>query len=67
MATSAGSGKVAGTALLRRDRRLSPPPAKQVLIYPMVDDRTIRRYGAEWAVWRSLGWDENINKIGWSA
>jgi acetyl esterase/lipase len=36
---SAGGGLAAGAALLARDRGL--PVAKQVLIYPMLDDRTI--------------------------
>ncbi|RYP18000.1 hypothetical protein DL767_009919 [Monosporascus sp. MG133] len=40
---SAGGGIAAGAALLARDRGLSPPLAKQVLIYPMLDDRTCTR------------------------
>lgn len=64
---SAGGGIAAGTALLARDRGLRPPLAKQVLIYPMLDDRTIGRYGPDWAVRKFLVWDENKNKIGWSA
>lgn len=39
MGESAGGGLAAGVALLARDRRLSPPLAKQILIYPMLDDR----------------------------
>lgn len=38
---SAGGGIAASTALVARDRQLSPPLAKQVLIYPMLDDRTV--------------------------
>ncbi|KAL1855375.1 hypothetical protein Daus18300_011093 [Diaporthe australafricana] len=64
---SSGGGVAAGTALLARDRGLSPPLAKQVLVYPMLDDRTIGRYGPDWPVRKFLGWDENSNKIGWSA
>lgn len=64
---SAGGGIAAGTALLARDRGLQPPLAKQVLVYPMLDDRTIGRYGPDWAVRKFLAWDENNNKIGWSA
>lgn len=64
---SAGGGIAAGTALLARDRGLSPPLAKQVLIYPMLDDRTIGKYGPDWPVRKFLAWDENSNKIGWSA
>lgn len=37
---SAGGGLAAATAILARDRQLSPPLAKQILIYPMLDDRT---------------------------
>ena len=36
---SAGGGLAAATALLARDRMFEPPLAKQVLIYPMLDDR----------------------------
>lgn len=39
---SAGGGLAAGTSLLARDRELDPPVARQMLIYPMLDDRTIR-------------------------
>ncbi|CAK7200304.1 hypothetical protein SEUCBS139899_002995 [Sporothrix eucalyptigena] len=37
---SAGGGLAAGVALLARDRQISPPLAKQILVYPMLDDRT---------------------------
>ncbi|KAI1770157.1 hypothetical protein F4818DRAFT_434115 [Hypoxylon cercidicola] len=37
---SAGGGLAAGTALMARDRRLNPPIKKQILIYPMLDDRS---------------------------
>lgn len=37
---SAGGGVAAGAALLARDKRLSPPIAWLVLLYPMLDDRT---------------------------
>lgn len=37
---SAGGGLAAGLAILARDRVLSPLLAKQILIYPMLDDRT---------------------------
>ncbi|EKJ75115.1 hypothetical protein FPSE_04673 [Fusarium pseudograminearum CS3096] len=36
---SAGGGLAAGAALMARDRHLDPPIAKQILIYPMLDDR----------------------------
>ncbi|KAG9499412.1 hypothetical protein J7337_007868 [Fusarium musae] len=40
MGESAGGGLAAAIAILARDRELSPPLAKQILIYPMLDDRT---------------------------
>lgn len=40
MGDSAGGGLAAGTALMARDRQLSPPVKKQILIYPMLDDRS---------------------------
>lgn len=33
----------------------------------MLDDRTIGRYGPDWPARKFLVWDENSNKIGWSA
>lgn len=36
---SGGGNLMAGLSLLSRDRGLSPRPAKQILIYPMLDDR----------------------------
>ncbi|KAI0381415.1 hypothetical protein F5Y04DRAFT_271002 [Hypomontagnella monticulosa] len=41
MGDSAGGGLAAGTALLARDRGLEPPVKKQILVYPMLDDRGI--------------------------
>jgi acetyl esterase/lipase len=41
MGESAGGGLGAGLAQLARDRKFSPPLAKQILIYPMLDDRTL--------------------------
>ncbi|KAI1654328.1 Alpha/Beta hydrolase protein [Daldinia decipiens] len=46
MGDSAGAGLAAGTALLARDRGLKPSLKKQILIYPMLDDRTITAYHA---------------------
>ncbi|QKX61782.1 uncharacterized protein TRUGW13939_08938 [Talaromyces rugulosus] len=37
---SGGGTLVAGLSLLARDRGVSPPPAKQILLYPMLDDRS---------------------------
>ncbi|KAI1456050.1 hypothetical protein F4805DRAFT_249309 [Annulohypoxylon moriforme] len=40
MGDSAGGGLAAGTSLLARDRGLEPPIKKQILVYPMLDDRS---------------------------
>ncbi|RVX69547.1 hypothetical protein B0A52_06611 [Exophiala mesophila] len=42
---SAGGGLAAAVSLLARDRKLSPPIAKQILIYPMLDDRNVSANG----------------------
>jgi len=31
---------------MARDRGLSPPVAKQILVYPMLDDRNTKTYSA---------------------
>ena len=61
---SAGGGLAAGTALLARDRDFSPSLAKQILIYPMLDDRNTTPDSAleHLAVW---GYDDNVT--GWGA
>jgi len=41
MGDSAGGGLAAAVAIMARDRGLSPPLAKQILFYPMLDDRNI--------------------------
>ncbi|KAL1898296.1 hypothetical protein Cpir12675_002003 [Ceratocystis pirilliformis] len=38
---SSGGGLALGVAMLARDQALSPPLAKQILVYPMVDDRIL--------------------------
>lgn len=40
MGESAGGGLAAAVTLLARDRALTPSLAKQILVYPMLDDRT---------------------------
>ncbi|GKT44737.1 carboxylesterase NlhH [Colletotrichum spaethianum] len=64
-ALSAGGGIAAGAALMARDRALSPPLAKQILIYPMLDDRT--RVHADNPLSNFLTWTDNSNQIGWNA
>ncbi len=43
MGDSAGGGLAAGVALQARDTGFSPPLRKQILIYPMLDDRNLKR------------------------
>lgn len=61
---SAGGGLAAGTVLMARDKRLEPPVAYQMLIYPMLDDRNLApRPGIEpYTKWRAVD-----SKTGWGA
>jgi acetyl esterase/lipase len=59
---SAGGGLAAGVCLLARDRG-GPPIAAQLLIYPMLDDRT----GADAAGGALLTWSYDDNATGWGA
>ena len=59
---SAGGGLAAGLALLARDRA-EVAPAFQLLIYPMLDDRTIAQAGE--GVPDTLVWSRESNLIGW--
>ena len=60
---SAGGGLAAALAIHARDMQ-GPPIAKQILIYPMLDDRNIR---AEKAMKPFLVWSEADNETGWNA
>ncbi|EMD97942.1 hypothetical protein COCC4DRAFT_155354 [Bipolaris maydis ATCC 48331] len=62
MGESAGGNLAAALALLARDRELSPPIAKQILIYPMLDDRNSSK-----AIGPVCMWDEVDNVTGWTA
>ncbi|KAL5365908.1 Alpha/Beta hydrolase protein [Aspergillus floccosus] len=64
MGESAGGLLAAALALMARDRGLSPPLAKQILIYPMLDDRNTTPIAAlePLAFWRN---DDNITA--WTA
>ena len=42
MGESAGGELAAPVALLARDHQFSPPLAKEILIYPMLDDRNLK-------------------------
>jgi acetyl esterase/lipase len=62
---SAGGGHVAALAIAARDRG-EVPIAMQVMLYPMLDDRT----GSTRAVPPHLGvyvWDAAANRFGWSS
>jgi acetyl esterase/lipase len=63
MGDSAGGGLAAGVTILSRDRG-GPPVARQLLIYPMLDDRTTTPdlYIAPFAGW---SYDDNITA--WNA
>ncbi|CAG7982481.1 unnamed protein product [Penicillium olsonii] len=62
MGESAGGGLAAALTLLARDQKLSPPLAKQILVYPMLDDRTKTNHAGELAFW-----DKMDNMTGWTA
>ncbi|KAA8646791.1 hypothetical protein EYZ11_009960 [Aspergillus tanneri] len=62
MGESAGGGLAAALALLARDRGLSPPLAKQILVYPCLDDRTRTNPVGEFAFWTE---HDNVNA--WTA
>ncbi|KAH7153387.1 Alpha/Beta hydrolase protein [Dactylonectria macrodidyma] len=62
---SAGGGVAAGAALIARDRQLSPPVAKQILVYPMLDDRTELR--SDDPLLAFLTWQSNDNIVAWNA
>lgn len=57
---SAGGGLAAGLSLLARDRG-GPAIAFQLLIYPMLDDRTSAQVSA-----RHFVWPIEANRFGWS-
>jgi acetyl esterase/lipase len=61
---SAGGGLAAALALLTRDRGEISLTA-QLLVYPMLDDRTVDRKGLDKPGLRL--WNQSSNKFGWSA
>lgn len=61
---SAGGGLAAQLALFARDRG-EVTPAAQLLIYPMLDDRTVDRRELDNPGLRL--WNKSSNKFGWSA
>lgn len=61
---SAGGGLAAALALMARDRR-EVPVAAQLLVYPMLDDRTCDRRDLDNPGIRL--WNQTSNKFGWAA
>ncbi|MDZ7674803.1 MAG: alpha/beta hydrolase [Acidimicrobiales bacterium] len=61
---SAGGGLAAGLALLARERDAVSPVA-QILVYPMLDDRTATDPGFDDTEVRL--WDNKANRFGWAA
>jgi acetyl esterase/lipase len=62
---SAGGGIAAGVTLMARDQALTPPLAKQVLVYPMLDDRT--DLPPENPLSPFLTWTMHNNRLGWGS
>jgi len=62
---SAGGLLGCAVALMARDRGFSPPIAKQILIYPMLDDRT--ELAPDHPLTEFLTWTVRSNKIAWDA
>lgn len=61
---SAGGGLAAGLALRARDENLSPPLAKQIFVYPMMDDRnSIPNPEVE----HLFTWSHDNNETAWKA
>ncbi|UQC80963.1 uncharacterized protein CLUP02_06449 [Colletotrichum lupini] len=65
MGDSAGGGLAAGATLMARDRGLTPPLRKQVLVYPMLDDRTTVPENA--AMYPFLAWKAHDSVLAWRA
>ncbi|PTL72101.1 alpha/beta hydrolase [Rathayibacter caricis DSM 15933] len=61
---SAGGGLAAGATLLAHDRG-GPQPAFQLLVYPMLDDRTVTRPGPTPPGVRV--WTPGSNRFGWTS
>jgi len=61
---SAGGGLAAALAFLARDRAETAVVA-QLLVYPMLDDRTVDRPGAEHPKMRL--WSQHSNRLAWSS
>lgn len=63
MGESAGGGIAAGVALQARDRSFSPALRKQILVYPMLDDRNLT---PDERLVPLITWTYESNLTGWS-
>lgn len=61
---SAGGGLAAALAQLAHDRK-EIAPAFQLLVYPMLDDRTVVRTDIDDS--RNITWDQQSNRFGWES
>lgn len=59
---SGGGGIAAGAALMARDRG-GPRVSRQILVYPMLDDRAITPSSR----FEGINWDRLANRTGWEA
>ena len=64
MGDSGGGCLAAAVAIMARDKSFNPPLAKQILIYPMLDDRTTK---ADESILPFAVWNYDDNITGWSA
>lgn len=62
---SAGACIAAGVTLMARDEGFEPPIAKQILICPMLDNRTAT--GSDHPLTEFLSWTQSNNDLGWNA
>lgn len=69
MGESAGGCLAAGLALMARNMEILPPIAKQILIQPMLDDRTVTRIPrtGNSTLHKFLRWSAGDNAIGWES
>jgi acetyl esterase/lipase len=64
MGESAGGNLAASITLMARDRGLSPPVARQILVYPMLDDRNTAPYPA---LQNLVTWSTESSIVSWAA
>jgi acetyl esterase/lipase len=62
---SAGGGLAAALALLARDDGSAVRPVLQLLVYPMLDDRTVTRSDLDGSRYRL--WSQDSNRFGWTS